>query len=627
MAVEESWYSISDSVEAGRALRRRCEQARSDNYDRSANAVLYASLFEGCTLTSFNSVGYNLVSNQTFQVLQIPIVRNTLRSCISTLLSKIFCADAPLPKVMSDGGDWDQRNKAEEIDQFLECEMKLPQGEFDSTDDMWNHAGLLAMTSTGSAAVIVRPGYDQVECELDDTLTMGIDRDGRWGQPQTVVRTAWRDPEAMISRFPKFKEDILASVVELTDPLELASIGSRRPPRRLMQVEYYEGWRVKVRGVVGRHMVCLKNGVVLCDDDYDRKEWPGVIFHWERQLAGDWGTPATQTVYRECLRENQLLDDVDDILHNAPGLIVTGPESVQAQLSGSLRIQRITTELPGQIDTKLVPKLDAEALQMAQNHSQGVHDIMGVSVAQSSAQRAIGTRSGEHEELVAKLFSERFAEVQRRLVTAKVEKTARRFLWAAQDMVTEGCKEFTRQFAKKQSPGDPRSSYTYKTIDVADLSIDDSRFVISIAPVSEDKNSPYTRAIKADKYLQLGKISGDQWLQAQRDADVDAATRLSNSQTDWLEEQIKMWLSAPVEEIPERYQSLRKFQDPVAAGRQVVNAMLQAQIQGCPQERLNYFDRFIDECAALAEQEAAMTQESGQGLVTGAGMPAPPPAN
>lgn len=601
---ESCWYAITDSQLAAAQLLKRCAEAVTENYARVARAVLFGSLFEGCTLTTFNQIGYDLVSTNTFAQLQVPIIRNTLRSCALTLLAKVFAVEAPQPKVMSDGGDWEQRTKAEEQDKFLECEMALPQGEFDNLDDMWNHAGLLAIVATGSAAVIIGPGYDQVEAELDDTLTMAVERDGRWGKIQTVVRTVWRDPQAMIARWPGFRKDILESLVTVEEPLEVTLAQTNRPPRKLIQVEYREGWRVKVRGVVGRHMIVLKNGTVLCDDDWERPEWPGVIFHWERQLAGEWGTPATQAVFRECLRENQMIDDVDDLIHNAPGAIAIHPKDADSQMAASKGIQRIEHDFPEKFNFFIPPKLDVEKLNMAANHGQGVHDIMGVSLSQSTAQRAKGTTSGEHEELVAKLFSERFAEQQRRLVECKVIKSGRRFLWAAQDMIKSGdCKEFVRQFAKKRKPGDGDKPYVYEKIDVSCLEFDDARYVLSLAAVGEDKNSPQTRAIKADKFLELGKLSGDQWLQFQRDADLDANTKLSNSQYDWCEYQINIWLSAPLDKIAARYQSIRPFQDPLAAGRQVTNARLIAEQQGAPNERLAWFDKFADECVLAAKRE------------------------
>jgi hypothetical protein len=594
--------------DSAKALMARCAQATTDNEERRARAILFGSLFEGCTLTTFNGVGYDLVSSQAFKLIETPIIRNTLRSIVMTLLSKLFCIESPLPKAMSDGGDWNQRSKAEDIDQFLECEFGLPQGEFNNSDDLWNQAGMISMAAVGSAAVVVSPGWDQVEMQLDDTLNMGVDRTGRWGAPRTVVRTAWADPEEMVfANLRKHKQAILESVETVEDPLEATRMGRGMTGKSQRQVRYFQGWRCRVRGRDGRRMVVLKNGTVLEDRPYTRKEPPVVLFHWERQLAGDWGTPHTQTVFEEVLRQNERLADVDDLVANSPGALLLAPKQVQSQLGQARGWQRCETDFPEKIKIAIPEKLDRQALELAKEHELGAHNAAGVNQAQTSASKAKGTQSGLHEDLVAHLFSERFADQQRRLTFAKVEATSRRFLWAAQDMVEAGRTEFIRQWRSKDGK-------TYRKLNVADLDLDDSRYVFTIAAVSEDKNRPETRAKKADDYLRLNMLTGAEWLQTQKDLDVDSATKLSNGQYEWVESQIKKWTREPLETMPDIYRSPTHWLDPKAAGKQAQLAKLTAEDAGCPEERLAWFDKFMDECVVLARKQALDAASTGQAL-------------
>jgi hypothetical protein len=592
-----TWFALS-KADAPRALIARCAMAEKANSERQARAVLFGSLFENCKLSTFNAAGYDLVTSQAFTLVNTPIIRNTLRSIVMTLLSKLFCVDAPLPKAMSDGGDWNQRAKAEDVDQFLECEFQQQQGQFNNIDDLWNHGGMLAMAATGSCGVMVLPGWDQVECGLDDTLTWGLDNDGRWGATRGMVRTVWADPEELVFNLPrKFKADILASCETLNDPLEATRLGRGAHGQPKRAVRLCQGFRVAARGRDGRQMLVLKNGRVIEDKPYTRTEIPAVIWHWERQLAGDWGTPVTQTAFEEVMRQNERLADVDNMISNLMQVLLMGPKEIVDQMQLAKGITRVDSDFADKLRVEVMPRLDREGLEMMREHEIGVHNSVGVNQAQTAAKKASGTTSGVHEELVAHLFSERFADQQRRLTYAKVEATAKRFLWAAQDMVEMGRKDFIRQWKNKD--GD-----TYRKLKVSDLDLDSSRYVFSVAAVSEDKNRPETRAKKADEYLRLNLLSGSEWLQTQKDLDPDANTALATEQYEWVESQIRKWTREPVETMGEVYQSPRKWLDPVQMGKQVSVALLKAQDAGCPEERMAFFDRFLDECTVLARDQA-----------------------
>lgn len=602
-----TWWALKNE-DAAKALIARCAAAQADNQERVARAVLFGSLFEGCTLTSFNGPGYDLVSSGAFKCVNTPIIRNPLRSIVMTLLSKLFCVDAPLPKAMSDGGDWSQRSKAEDIDRFLECEFLLSQGAFNNSDDLWNHAGMIAMAAVGSAAAVIVPGYDQVEMQLDDTLTMGVDRSGPRGAVRGLVRTVWMDPEEMVfNNLRKHKAAILASTEQVEDPLEATRMGRGMESHKQRMVRYYQGWRCKVTDRDGRYLVVLKDGTTLRDVPYKRKESPAVFFHWERQLSGEWGTPVTQNIFEELMRMNERMADVDDMVANSPGVIAAGPKDVLTEMAQARGIQRLETNFPDKLKIFIPEKLDRQALELAKEHELGAHNISGVNQAQSSASRAVGTRSGEHEELVAHMFSERFADQQRRLTHAKVIETSKRFLWAAQDMVEDGAKDFIRQWQSKDHK-------TYRKLNVADLDLDDSRYVFSICAVSEDKNRPETRAKKADEYLRMNLLSGAEWLQTQKDLDVDASVQLAQQQYEWVDAQIEKWTREPPEKMRDVYQSPRKWLDPVAAGRQVTLAFLRLQEAGCPEERLAWAEKFIDECVVLAREEAQQAASVSQAL-------------
>jgi hypothetical protein len=620
----DPWFTL-DGEEMARAVRTRCELAMREQYTRRGLSVCLGAAIEGFQIDAFNATGLELSHVSAFKALSVPIVRNELRSCAQTILAKVFAPDAPKPFVMSDGGDFEQRSAAELAQDFLVAEMGLPQGQFDNTDDMFNQAGYLAIACTGTAAVIVRPGYDQVECELDDTLTWGLDQSGPYGAILGVVRKAWYDVDDMLARYTKPKQQaaIRASIVEREDPLALAVIDPKRTTLKRRAVEVCEAWRFSSRGVVGRHVIVPAKSAGDChwlvDEDYDFTDMPAVMVSWDRSLASPWGEPATQAVIHEFLAQNRMLADVDQTIISMPGAIVAAPEGEQGQLGSSHAVQRINSDNPDRIKVFTLDKLDQASLQMSKEHGDGIHAIMGISPSQTAGQRAVGTSSGVHEELVAKLTSERFADHQRRLVQAKVVRASKLFLRAARQMLeSNGSKGFKRQFKN-------RDGKTYRVIKASDLDLDESRYVFTVAPVSEDDRSPQQLAARADELVRLGVIGGQEWWQAQKNADLPAAVKLFNTQWELVEWQIRNWLTAPVERLNKLYISPRKYNDLAAMGRQVTGALQEAQMQGCPDERIALFERFLDETIALEKEEAMFQAGLQSGAPESGEMMAPAP--
>lgn len=609
-----TWWALKTQRERAQALIARCGQAVDDNAARKSRAIVLGSLFESIGLTSLSDYGASLIDAKIFKDCTTPIIRNVARSIVSTCHSKLFALDAPLPMALSNGGDWEQREKARDIDQLLECEYKLPQGQFSTTNDAWNHAGLIAMASTGTAGIVAKPGYDQVETSITDTLTMGLDLSGRWGSVRSAVHTTWMDPEEAVFCFPKkFKDAILRSVEDIEDPLNVTRLTLGLTQRQRQQIRLYEGWRSAARGEDGRYMLVLKDGTVLQDNAWKRAGPPVVLWHWERQLGGMWGTPLTHILFHETLALNEMLADVLDAEHNSPQSLLVHDKSTATQLSQVFGWQKVEVEMPGNIQAIAFDKYHRQALPLIAELDASLHQNSGVSEAQAGGTKARGTTSGRHENLVAMYFNERFADHQRRALQAKVIDTSKVYLWCLQDMVADPKKSTLKRRWRDQK------NNRYHELSVSDLDLDDSAFVMEIAPVSEDKNSPAARADKADNMLRLNLIDGTTWLEAQSALDTDQAQEDADAERDWIDQQITRWERDPVDSLAESYQSPTKWIDFAGAARHVARRQLKVQNMGIPQKRLDFFTKFCDECAELEQQEqenAPKTTESIQ---------APPP--
>lgn len=615
----EQWDRLEDSAEAAQRLMADCQRAVQDNESRRSEALQFASLFEGVAMTSFDERGYDYDDDEVFRDLDIPVIRNTCRSIVTTALAKITAQDSPLPQFMSNGGDWETRCKAQRLDRLVTAEYSQPQGQFANLHELFRHGANIAMAATGSFAVFFLAGPDRVIAELDDTLTLGLETAGRFGRIVRMVRTAWYSADELIERFPDFEDEILAAEERMPDGIQ--EMQELRPTRG---VRVYQGWRVALSAKgYGRELFCLKDGTVLRDNKkYDRPDPPCAIWHYERTLYGRWGTSLTRSIYNQCVRINEIINDVDHAEKNSPqGLVLYQKDTIKAgdieKTKGWQFIEMSGNITAGNFQIEAPPKYNQDSVVLLQFHEAGAHAISGVSEQHTSAKKSSGTTSGRHENMVAALFTERFAEIERRLIDMRTTVSARLITWALQDMIDE-VPDYKRLYVK----GD-----FVEEIKLEDLDLDMERYTITIAPVSEDKDSPRARLEWAEGMADIGMISGAELLSFQQDYDQKAKSQLTLAQENWLERQIDMWLHSDDVE----YQGPIQWMDLKAALRMVAQALLVARTKKAPAVRLAWFTRFMDDAQTYIDRETMQAQTSLTAPVSpgsvfaGAQPPAPPP--
>lgn len=602
----ERWYRL-DGEECYDQLALECKSAVENNRPRRTECLEFASLFEGIRLSSFGNRGYNNGDYKIFTGLDIPIVRNTCRAIVRTGYAKITSLDDPLPQFMTTGGDWAQRIKNIKLDHMVECEMDQPQGVFDSTSEAWRHGALLAMACTGSCGVwsLAVPNAMGVRVEVDDTLTTRVEYSGRYGRAISIIRTAYYAASDLCEMWPEYEDAIYANESpDDEDNQRTAHLDDQEViPGRSVAV--YQGWLAATKSTTGRMVWVLKDGTCLCDDDYEPKELPVAFWHYERSLFGHWGTPLTRTIYHQCMRINEIVNDVDKAERNSPQGFVfyTAEHNANGQMSIPKAWNKVEVEDMNQLPQVVPsPKFASQSIDLLNFHEQGAYSASGVSEANVAAKRSIGSTSGEHEHLIASLFTERFADQERTLTRARAVHTGRLFVYALKQLA-EADPEYKRLWRPRDSSIDPEE------IHIKDLDLDAEKYITTIAAVSEKKESPKDRADKAYEQLQMGVIDPPTYFNLLRHFDDTAVDEVVTAQEDWVDQQIGRWLHASDEQIRERdfYQSPAKWMTPLEGLQTRVSAQwLKARTQGAPRERLAFFERFLSELQTYVDRRNAL---------------------
>jgi hypothetical protein len=606
------------------------------NWAKASKAYRFSCAYDGVTLTSQYMASTAGFDDQVWDGAEVPVIVNTVRRMVNTFVSKSFANDNPAPQMVSTDGTFEQRLAAEAIDETLMAEFELPHGQFSNINELHRHGGTISTCATGQYWVFAFPGDGKVEAELDDGLTLGIVRSGRYGQILTLCRTIWRDPEWLCSRYPGQSAEILAAVETVqsqtryadnrNSPTPSARNESKMVMRRVVRV--HQGWRSQINeDTTGRELFCLKDGTCLEDNVWEHPGPPGRSWEFERELDGEGGVSLTQTVYRLFMRRNEALFDRDRAVHNMPlvGFLCqkgTGEsEALNSQIQGAtgVAIWEITGNVNSAIKAFEMPNLSQASTDLVNSYGEHMHDVTGIAKAQTSGARQPGTTSGLHESLTASYYTENFADAERRLIQFRAVDCAQLFIWALQKVVENKYSRWVGDAKKRrQLTGD-------------DLDLDDSKYVLGIKPASEEKDSPKARLEKAERLLQdpAGRFTGADLVETWKTFDESHAENKAYRVESSVEGRCSKWLRATPEEMmqPNFYRSPLKWwrKEGLAAALSICSYEYDEAIdQGAPQNKLAYFERFMDECTELIDQE--MQREAELAAMAG-GAPPPPGAS
>ena len=593
----ERWYRVFATDDAAQLLLRTAKEVIQDNHSRRSEARLFASLFEGVELTSFEGNGYQYDNTEVFPHINMPVIKNTLRSIGMTAVAKMTANDTPLAQFMTNQGGWEEQTKSVRMGRLVDVEVEQPQGNFATLHEMHRHGATLAISATGTYMIFFFPGDGGVRAELDDSLSVGIEMAGRFGRISSLVRTTWYDADELAADFPDFEDEIFASEQVTPDGANSQEEDGDLRPRRGVKV--VQGWHCQYKDKIGRCMWVLEDGTVLKDDDYDRKYPPMVKWDYERQLYGAWGVPLSRSIYEMATRENRMLCDMDNAERNSPQCCIVLPKNAEEE--GDLDQARGWHIIRSLVDPKLInfvapPKYNEMTANFVDRMQLGCQEVSGISNQHSAATKQTGTTSGKHEHLVAGLFTERFADQERRLIQCRAVDSAKQIVRAMQALV-----EAEPDFSRIWSRGDKTEE-----IRAADLDLDVSKYTIVVAAVSEDKDTPKARMEKAYGWLEQGLITGTEFASIQQTYATQEKSSLMLAQEQWLEKQIDKWLHASDEDRLEEtfYQGPTRWIDLPAALRHVSMAQLQARSRGAPSDVIEWFDKFMAEASDFIDQEA-----------------------
>lgn len=641
-----TWNLERDKALAAKKLVEWNDEGIAANWTRASRAYLFASAFEGYTLTNLSGFGCNVL--QTDLALdgdEVPITVNRVRALGKAFVAKTGANDDVVPQFVTNSGTFDQQQSAENMDRVVCAEYEQQQGAYADFHALCRKLELMVTTALGRGWVFVFPGnYGgriKPEAEIDDGLTINMVREHQYGRIIRLSRSTWRDPESEIAKYPKKRQAILENV-EVMQPDIKAGSGIRAfpdlntqvsPSLRLVRV--VQGWSIGLGAKdPGREMFVLKDGTVLEDNRWDRPSPPCRHIDYEEELSAGGGTPLTQTIYRLFCREQELINDADQVERNMPCEVLltrTGDQmsagtTVKKQLESAKGI--IVVEVPqveGAVEAMEMKGLPRKTMELLTLYAGLQHEIPGISRGHADATQQKNISSGIQASLEASLFPELHADFVLRFNRFRAVDCAELFVWAIQDIVEAG--DLYEVWA-----GDDE---TKRMVKGDDLDLDMQKYKIQIKPASSRKDSPATRLQKAEKWLTDPTVTftGADMAQFWKTYDVDRFSEELDAITDGVRRQIRKWRSLPILEAQAQYRSPAKWmtiQGLESALRVVVADYEDARDSNVPEDRLGLWENYMNQCTSLIrtlKTEEAKLQAIAAGHNPGAPNAAGPGAN
>ena len=611
------WSKKLDDFDSAVALRDFLAKFADVQSSRRTLAERYATVVEGMTLTSLGPWGYSYDSDlATFDESDIPIIRNVAFSVCDTLTSKIGAIDPPLPAMLTSKGSWRDRRQAADLEELVRAEYHSAKGTFPSLHELWIHALRLAASCTGTVAVQFFADCGRVGARIHDTLSMAWSPDLR-----TQACITWMPIEDAIELYPDSEVDIRESAGE---PPEEWAHPTRRGEKLTDFVAIYEGWRGGRDGKPGCHVVAVKNGAALLREEYPHERPPFVWLGVTPHLYGPLAHCMVHHVYESMRRDNLVLSRVDRAINKTNESTtycdrskLVNPDSIVE--TGDHKY--VWTNEPYEPATVSPPGFAPEHLSVADRHYQDAHDISGMAQSHTAGIRQEGVDSAIGQRYVAALVNERFAALQRRYVQAVAVESAELIVQILCDIFEEDPK------LMRLAPGQD----TLKEISgkVALKGIEQLKYVVRADAVSGNKGNPADRMQTALELKQLGILS-DTAFASMQGSGFDLPEELDDRdlQRQWVEKQMHRWQFASDEDIadPEFYQPPFEHIRIGQALLLVVDGYLEAQMDELEPERLDFFFRFMGDCAALATPASGMPMPGGPPPAFAPGVEPPPPA-
>ena len=514
---------------------------------------------------------------------------NIIHSLCQAATAKI-AKHRPGISFLTSGGDWSQRQKAKNLDKFM-------QGQIYSTKaySVSQKAFLDAcIVGTGVIKSFMENGKTKIERVPLVELTIDGTEAGT-SDPRQIFQTKLVSRHVLAAKFPKYKKQILAAVEEVDDSGEESKYSDL--------IKCHEAWHLPSGPEAGdgRHIICIPTATLL-DEEHEKDYFPFSFIKWTESPVSFWGNGLAREVKGIQVEINKLLAQIQQQMH-------LGTPKVFIDESSKIVSAHINNRVWGAIRYRgkppqfFVPRtVSGEMFQHLDRLVKQAYEMTGISQLSAQSKKPVGLESGRALREFSDIESERFMVVGQAYEGVFIE-LARQLIELVKEEVENGDGYTSISFS-------PNSGV--EKIDWNDIKMEEDEYIMRIQPVGSLPQTPAAKLASVTEMHMNGLFTTEEAHQLLEFPDLDRANKLKNSHIDLLDKLIDSIIDKNRYEPPEPYMNLELG---VQRFQQAYNL---AKLEGVPEARLELLRRWIAKAAALLKPPAP-PQPAGMEM----GMPGP----
>lgn len=520
--------------------------------------------------TMYGNVPYNSLGRMNFSGLDSPIHKsrlqlNVVKSCITTMHSKIT-KNRPKISFLTDGGDYDQRLKAELLEKFAD-------GVFYEADaDQISDKAVLDAGIYGTGIVHFYEKDGRIRCERVFPWEMFVeDLDGMYQEPRSLFRIMYVDRLVLAEKFPGKRKEIMEAPVGDKYMYETTNGQTQR-------ILVTAGWHLRSSEDAndGVYAVCI-DGATLAKEKYENDKFPFAFLRWTEAPFGFWGDGIAKDLFGLQLEINHLLRDIQrghHLIGKAHWMVHNSAEVPSAHINNDMAaIIRWSGNVPPQV---YVPQaVSPDTYNFLNMLYQKSFEITGLSQLSAQSQKPSGLNSGRALREFHDIETERFMAFGHAYEQFRVD-MAEQAIALAKNLSEEG------KYSVRS-----RSKSTFERIEWKDIDLDADSYVIKAFPVSSLSSHPAARRQEVEEMLNSGLIDPETGLDLLDFPDTEKYKKRRNSPMMAIESDINAMLKKGEPRAPEPLLPMEEVQ------KRAQYAYLEAKNDGAPEDRLTLLRNYI----------------------------------
>lgn len=593
-ALRAMWWTVPEDEEINGAVTSAVRSIRQNQDRRKMADLLHASMYG-----PLNVNGFGWAANEARGPFRDRLSLNIARNMVNTVTSKIASKSRPKVTFLTEGGNYEQKTKAENLEKLIE-------GCFYESNfyaKMVRAFRFGAIFGTGFIKTYIDSTTRRVVYETVFPWEIVID-DGEslYGEPRTMYQRKYYD-RAVLKAIFAGKDEELASKIDLC--------GNQREDAEFAfetvadQVLVTEAWHLpsKKGAKDGLHVITI-DGADLLRRPWKRDTFPFSVMRWAEPVDGYFGSGLCEELEGLQFEINKLLAQIQRGQHLVTGhyLVQRGSQVTKAHINNDLTsILEYSGSPPVyQVPNIISPEIYAQLWRLKSE----AYEVAGVSQMAASGTKPAGVDAAVAMRELNDIQSDRFLEVGQALEAFVLDVAAQ----------TIAC---IKEVGGYKVKGVSKKSVEY--IDFGDVNLDEDSYVMKMFPTSMLPSTPTGRLQFAEEMIQSGIISPEDVLDILGFPDTDELSKRRNAARNVVERNMSHMLKTGDVVTPEPYDN-----HPLAM-RLCNETYHEWRLDGVPEDRLQLLRDYMAATDALMNPPAPMDPNlNAPPMPLGAPM-APPP--